>query len=693
MSRHALIRALLVALALSLVATACDIPYVERGDLRALRERGTVRILVPRRSSRHGLPRSGHPLELDRELAAEFVRSLGLQPRFVWVSAHDELIPALLQGRGDIIAASLTVTADRDSQVGFSRPIRHVREVVVAPLSDTTLRSPADLGGRTVWVRPSSAYWETAQQLADSHPAVSVVAASERLDTPEILYRVARQEIDLTIADDHIVDETLTYLPAIRAAFPVGEERAIAWATRPDASDLLAAMNQFLSKAKVDERRPARFLGDLPALRARGTIRFITTNTAATYFIWRGQLLGFEYDLARRFADRFGLQLEIVVPPSQANLLSWLRQGYGDIVAAGLTPSRERELLGVRFARPYHQVLETVVARADDDAVTTVEDLDGRTVVVRRRSSYWNTAEALRAEGIGLRLVAAPESLATEEIIDRVAAGDYDLTIADSHILEIELALRDDIRRAVEIGEPIRHSWAVRDEDTLLLRVIDQFFREEYRGLWYNLTHDKYFATPQRIRERAAERVARTGAISPYDSLIRHHAERAGFDWRLVASQVYQESRFDPEARSFAGALGLMQIMPRTAAAYGVDNPTDPASNVAAGVRYLEHQYSLFEDVPESERAWFALASYNAGYGHVQDARRIARRRGLDPDVWFGHVETVMPLLARTEYYERAPHGYCRCLEPVRYVRAVRDRYEAYTRVLAEAAPAGTVGQ
>lgn len=682
-----------IALAASALWAACDLPYVERGDLAALRERGTVRILVPRRSSRHGLPRSGHPLDFDRDLAAEFVQSLGLRPRFVWVSAHDELIPALLEGRGDMIAASLTVTAERDSQVDFSAPIQQVREVVVTTLGDTTLRHPADLAGRTLWVRPSSAYWSTAQQLADSFPTLSVVPASERLDTPEILYRVAHGEIDLTIADDHIVDETLTYLPEIRAAFPVGEDRRVAWAVRPDGTELLEAMNAFLSNTRVDERRPQRYVGDWPVLRERGAIRFITTNTAATYFIWRGQLLGFEYDLARRFADRFGLQLEIVVPPSQANLLSWLRQGYGDIVAAGLTPSRERELLGVSFSRPYHQVVETVVARAEDDDVRTVADLAGRTLVVRRRSSYWNTAEALRAQGIRLRLEAAPESLSTEEIIDHVADGRYDLTIADSHILEIELALRSDIRRAVEIGEPIRHSWAVRQEDTLLLRVVDQFFREEYRGLWFNLTHDKYFATPQRIREQATERVARTGEISPYDSLIRSHAERAGFDWRLIASQVYQESRFDPEARSFAGAVGLMQIMPRTATAYGADDPTEPADNIAAGVRYLEHQYSLFEDLPASERIWFALASYNAGYGHVQDARRIARRRGLDADVWFDQVEAVMPLLARSEYYEHAPHGYCRCLEPVKYVRAVRDRYEAYTRVLAGVDPADVPGE
>jgi membrane-bound lytic murein transglycosylase F len=693
MPRRAPLPSLLGALALGFLGTACDLPYVERGDLAALRERGTVRILVPRRSSRHGLPRSGHPLDFDRELAAEFVQSLGLRPRFVWVSAHDELIPALLAGRGDMVAASLTVTAERDSQVAFSTPIRHVREVVVTRLGDTTLQGPDDLAGRTLWVRPSSAYWATAQQLADSVAAVSVVPASERLDTPEILYRVAQREIDLTIADDDIVDETLTYLPAIRAAFPVGQERGIAWAARPDSPELLEAMSAFLTSARVDDRRPRRFTGDLPELRERGTIRFVTTNTAATYFIWRGQLLGFEYDLARRFADRFGLQLEIVVPPSQANLLSWLRQGYGDIVAAGLTPSRERELLGVRFSRPYHRVVETVVARADDDRVTRVEDLAGRTVAVRRRSSYWSTAETLRADGVSLRLVAAPESLATEEIIDRVASGEYDLTIADSHILEIELALRDDIRRAVEIGEPIRHAWAVRQEDTLLLRVVDQFFRDEYRGLWFNLTHDKYFATPQRIRERVGERVARTGEISPYDSLIRIHADRAGFDWRLIASQAYQESRFDPDARSFAGAVGLMQIMPRTVAAYGVDDPTDPAGNIGAGVQYLAHQYSLFEDVAVSERIWFALASYNAGFGHVQDARRIARRRGLDPDTWFDQVETVMPLLARAEYYERAPHGYCRCLEPVKYVRAVRERYEAYTGVLAATGSEDAIGR
>ena len=461
-------------LLLPAVLTGCDVSYVEQGDLPALRQRGTIRIIVPRRTSRSGLPRVGHPLDFDRELAADFVRSLNLQPRFVWMSRHEELIPALLEGRGDVVAASLAVTADRQARVAFSAPTRRVREVVVTRLSDTTLLNRDDLAGRTIWVRRSSSYWETAQALRERHPTLTVVPASERLDTPELLYRVAEGEIDLTIADDDILDETLAYLPGLRGAFAVGEQRSIAWAARPDARRLLDAIDAYLRRAKVDMRRPRRYEGDLPELRARTAIRVITTNTAATYFIWRGELLGFEYDLARRFADRLDLQLEIVVPPSQANLFSWLRQGYGDIVAAGLTPTRERELLGVRFSRPYHRVVETVVARADDVQLQSVEDLSGRTIVVRRRSSYWSTAERLLARGIRLRLEPAPESLATEEIIARVADGDYDLTIADSHVLEIELAWRSDVHRALELGDSITHSWAVRDGDTLLAAAIDR---------------------------------------------------------------------------------------------------------------------------------------------------------------------------------------------------------------------------
>jgi membrane-bound lytic murein transglycosylase F len=676
MSPH--VRALLLVGAVAWIS--CDLPYVEQGDLDALRERGTVRVLVPRFSTRHGLPRSSHPIDFERQLAEEFVQSLGLTPRFVRVSEYDELIPALLEGRGDLIAAGLTVTENAKTVLGFSVPIQHVQGLVVTRLGDTTLTELADLDGRELWVRRSSAYWETAEQLAATF-GVRVVAASERLDAPELLYRVAEGEIDLTITDDFTFSEALAYMPGLQSAFPVGDERATALAVRPDAADLLEAVDAFLENEDPAARRSGRYVGDLSTLRERKNLRVITTNSAATYFIWRGELLGFEYDLARRFAERLDLNLEVVVPPSHADLLSWLLQGYGDVVAAGLTATDERRRMGVEFSRPYHRVVETIVARRSDRPMPNVEHLAGRTIVVRRRSSYWNTVTALQAQGIDVRLKAAPEDLATEEIIARVASGDYDLTIADSHILEIELAWRSDIAKGPTVRDSVVHGWAVRKEDTQLLAAINAFIRDEYRGLWFNLTHDKYFDAPQRMREQVTERVAVTGSVSPYDSLIYHYASEAGFDWRLVAAQVYQESRFNPTARSFAGAVGLLQTMPRTAEAYGLD-PTDPEEALAAGVQYLRHQYELFDDVEPDERIWFALASYNAGYGHVKDARRLARRLGRNPSRWTGELERVIPLLARSEYYERAPYGYCRCREPVDYVRRIRDQYNAYTAVL-----------
>jgi membrane-bound lytic murein transglycosylase F len=669
-------------LACTLILSACELPYVEQGDLAQLRERGSVRILVPRYSRRHGLPRSSHPLDFERRLAEQFVRTLDLEPRFVWVSQHDDLVPALLAGRGDLIAAGLTVTEAAKTQLAFSAPIHHVRELVVTRLSDTSLTEPRDLSGRELWIRRSSAHWETAQQLERDH-GVRIVAASERLDTPELLYRVAEGEIDLTIADDFTFTEALSYMPDLHPAFAVGSERPVAWAMRPAAVDLLMAVDSFLVEEDVELRRPERYLGDLPALRERGTLRVITANSAATYFVWRGELLGFEYDLARRFAEHLDLDLQIVVPPSQADLLSWLVQGYGDVAAASLTPTDERRRMGVEFSRPYHRVVETLVTRAGDDRIDGVEQLADRTIVVRRRSSYWDTVIELQARGIDVRLEPAPEDLATEEVIARVASGDYDLTIADSHILEIELAWRSDIAPGITLRDSVVHGWAVREEGTELLNAINAFIRREYRGLWFNLTHDKYFDTPQRMQEQVTERVAVTGAVSPFDSLFHHYASAVGFDWRLVAAQAYQESRFNPQARSFAGAVGLMQTMPLTAEAYGVD-PFDPEGAIMAGVSYLRHQWDLFGDVESDERLWFALASYNAGYGHVQDARRLARRMGRDPNRWTGELESVMPLLARVEYHERAQHGYCRCQEPVDYVRRIREQYRAYTRLLPE---------
>jgi membrane-bound lytic murein transglycosylase F len=655
----------------------------ERFDLPRIRRRGTLRILAPRDAGAAHLPRVGSPLEAERELAAAFARDLELEPEWVWVDSYEAMIPKLLAGEGDLIADNLTVTPERRSRVAFSVAVATAREQVVTRADDASLGSSEQLEGRTFRVRRSSSFWGSLVDLRREHPSFEIEAASEQASVDEILDQVAKGEADLTLVDSNMIDGVFAYRDDLRVAFDLGRDVVMAWALRPDAVGLRRAADAFLVRVRTRTARREQHSDDLPGIRERGVIRVLTRNNASTYYIWRGQLMGFEYDLAREFARRERLRMELVVPPSRDDLVPWLLKGKGDLIAAGLSASDDRAIAaGVRFTRPYNEVRETVVARADDPSVQRIEDLAGRRVVVRRGSAYWRTLVGLRASGIPLDLIAAPDELETEEVIARVGDGEYDLTVADSHILSIALAWRDDVRAAVEIEEPVFHGWAVRPESTLLLDALDSYFQKEYRGTFFNVTARKYFAKPERIRRHASERALRHGRISRWDDEIRSQAAVYGFDWRLIAAQMYQESRFDPLARSFAGAAGLLQILPRTARQVGVDDPHDPESGISAGVRYLAWTRDRFpKKLPPDEREWFALAAYNAGPGHVNDARRIAVEEGLDSERWFGQVEEAMLLKQKPEYASRSRFGYCRCGEPVKYVREIRDRYEAYTRV------------
>ena len=167
--------------------------------------------------------------------------------------------------------------------------------------------------------------------------------------------------------------------------------------------------------------------------------------------------------------------------------------------------------------------------------------------------------------------------------------------------------------------------------------------------------------------------------LSPYDEMIRRYADQYQFDWRLLAAQIYQESRFDPTAQSWSGAQGLMQILPQTARAVGLVDIQDTETGLHAGVKYMAWlRQSLGDNLAVDDQLWFSLAAYNAGIGHVRDARALARRLGKNPDQWFDHVEQAMLLLGTRKYAKKARHGYVRGIEPVQYVSTIRSRYQAY---------------
>ncbi|MDH5232231.1 MAG: transporter substrate-binding domain-containing protein [Gammaproteobacteria bacterium] len=632
-----------------------------------------------------GLPRYGYPLHFEQEIIEDFAESIGLQLSWVIVEKRSDLMPYLYDGKGDIIAANLTITEKRKKQINFTVPVETVDEQLVVRSNEKITRK-AQLSGRTIAVHRSSAFYDTAKQLQKKIKNLKIVIVPEQIPTERIIDGVASKEYDMTIADSNLVKATLRFRSDIKAAFSLSENNVVAWGVRPRSQLLLKQLNEFLSQEKLANSRELEYKVDLKGIQQRKVLRVLTRNNASTYFLWRGELLGFEYELAKDFAKHLGVRLELVVPPQRDLLVPWLLQGKGDLIAASLTIDKSKEKQGIRYSRFYNKVNEVIVGRVGEKAIESLQDIGHRTIVVRRSSAYWQTLQRLKEQGISLQVEAAPEEMETEEIISKVAEGEYDLTIADRHIFEIELTWRDDVKQLYEFDEPVKHGWVVRKEDENLLNEVNAYLKKKYRGKFYNLLVEKYFKDKHRMVRLQKERVdgnsEAADQLSPYDDVVKHFAKQYQFDWRLIVAQMYQESRFDPRAKSWVGARGLMQVMPRTARQLGFKDLHRPEQGIHSGLKYMDWIRDRFEDdIPVKDRMWFVLAAYNAGVGHVRDARILARRMGWQSNRWFGHVEKAMLLLSRRKYARKSRHGYVRGREPVNYVKEISARYEAYLRI------------
>jgi membrane-bound lytic murein transglycosylase F len=648
---------------------------VHQGDIAKIRTLGQLRVLVHLGAGRH-LPRSDYAGDPHMVWLERFARQQGLELRLVAVDNFADLVPALLEGRGDVIASNMTVLPERKQRVNFTLPLDTTREYIVTRATDP-LSARSDLAGRTVAVQPNTSFASTAAHLQARQPQLQIASADASLGKEALLDQVAMGRIDLSIADGNYLRAASHYRDDVRAAFPVSINRDIAWAVRPGAINLLGELNRYISREKPFRPMVVNSDADLGEILERGTLRVAMRNNMASYFLWRGQLYGFEYELAKRFADHHQLTLQIVTFDDYSQVFDLLREGRVDVVAAFLTPTPWRAAINVAYSRPYHYSSEILVSRPDS-MVTELDQLNTRIIEVRKSSSYWQTLQDLIGKGTILRLRAAPEDLDTEQLIDDVGKGNIDLTIADSHILDLELRWRNDVTASLSLTGPRPHSWATRDNNPELLQAINAFFVQEYGGDFHQRAIERYFAKP---RNRASEsplsdQELQPDSLSRYEDLIRRYASQYQFDWRLIAAQVSWESGFDPRRESFDGAQGLLQILPQTALALGFENILEPESGLHAGVEYMARlRAQLPDSIDPDQRDWFTLAAYNAGIGHVEDAMALAQRRGNDPGQWFGHVEQAMLLLSQARFARRARFGMIKGIEPVTYVKNVRDTY------------------
>lgn len=419
-------------------------------------------------------------------------------------------------------------------------------------------------------------------------------------------------------------------------------------------------------------------MAGLTEVREAGVLRVLTRNSAHCFYYYRDEPMGLEYELAEALAAHLGVRLELGTAHRWEHMQAELLGGRADIVAAGLTATPGRRARAA-FCRPYLTVRQQLVVHRSRSPDLSAGDLAGRSVHVGRGTAYQETLERLRTEGIDVRVV-LHDDLTAEDLIRQVAEGAVAITVADSTIARLNRRYYPEARIAGALTGDLPVAWAVHPEATGLRREIDRFFarlkangrfEEIYRRTYGTESYDY-------VDIRAFHRSLRS-RLPLYQALIEEAAARHGFDWRLLAAQVYQESHFQPQARSLSGAVGLMQLLPRTARSLGVQNPHDPAENIAAGVRHLSALHARSRGATEQDRLFLALAAYNVGYGHVQDARHLARRRGLNPDRW-SSVARTLPLLSRQRHYRRTIHGYCRGEEPVRYVEQILTYYDILKR-------------
>jgi membrane-bound lytic murein transglycosylase F len=374
-----------------------------------------------------------------------------------------------------------------------------------------------------------------------------------------------------------------------------------------------------------------------------------------------------------------------------------LNSGEADIIAMGLTvnSTRKKEM---HFTDPIDETRQVLIQRkprnwrsmsADQLEKILIRnqlDIAGKTIYVQEGSSHAERLATLASEmGDSVTVVEVP--FESEQLIRNVANGEIDFTVCDENVAMVNATYYPEIDIGTPVSFPQKLAWGVRKNNSeLLLKELNKWIKVYKKTGSYAMLHSKYFRNSRSSTIIRSDYYAlNTGKVSKYDDLIKEFSDSIKWDWRLLASLICQESRFDPDVRSWAGAYGLMQVMPGTGERFGIDITSSPENNIKAGVMYINWLHSIFDLKidDDDERLYFILAAYNAGPGHVLDAMKLAEKNGMDPQKW-SDVETWLLKKSEPRYYNDVvvKNGYFRGTESVAFVSEILNRYEHYKNIL-----------
>jgi membrane-bound lytic murein transglycosylase F len=439
-------------------------------------------------------------------------------------------------------------------------------------------------------------------------------------------------------------------------------------------------------------------LFDLDSIRTRGRLIVITDYNSANYFLYKGEPMGFHYELLKAFSDHIGIDLEVFGSNSLEDSFAMLHKGQADLLAMGLTVTRSRGS-ELRFTETLDSTRIILVQKkpnrwrslsADDLESRLVRDpqnLSNKTVYVQKGSSHAEYLNAL-PDIIVKKLTVIEVPFEAEALIDLVSRGEIEYAVCDENIAVINAARFPDIDIGTRLSTHQNIAWAIRETNSdQLADELDNWIRSFRETHTFAILYSKYFRNSNSVKFFQSDYYTlNSGKVSQWDNLIKTYSATIGWDWRLLASLIYQESRFIPDVMSKVGAYGLMQVLPETGRYFGIDVTASPELNIKAGVKFIAWLHDIFDSKisDEAERKKFILAAYNAGPGHILDAMKLAEKNGMDPQVWEGSVALWVLKKSDPVYYKDSvvKHGYFKGTESVAFVSQILERYRHYRNIL-----------
>jgi len=458
----------------------------------------------------------------------------------------------------------------------------------------------------------------------------------------------------------------------------------------------LISVNLISCKTKKKKTEITQCKSDWEDIQKKEVLTILAENSPTSYFLYKGKNMGFEYELLHEFSKDMNIRIQVRMMHNLDSMLVALNNCEGDLLACNLTitPERENE---INFTMPYlttHQVLiqrkpknwrKMKKSEWQDSLITSIEQLRGKRIFVWKNSTYFQQINKLNdLLKLNLEIMAAEGDVTSEELIRMVSESEIDYTITDQNVAKINKNYYSNIDINLKLSDDQHIAFAGRKNSIQLIDTINYWLNLKSNQSTIGEVKRKYFdrknLTNKAIQEYST--VLDEGQLSPYDEIIQRESDTIGWDWRLISAIIYQESKFETYKVSWAGAYGLFQFMPATATSYGISKSSSAESQIKAGIKKLNKNYNQWlKEVPDSTEAmYFTLATFNAGRGHVDDARRLAKKYNQNDSTWFNNVDQMMLNLSKPKYNRDkvVKNGMMRGIETYEYVYEVFERYEEY---------------